>query len=436
MIRKQNTRAWLLSLAALVLLMSNYFVGWAEEPDPRILWVADSSIGGIHGFAVHPNGNIFVYRNGFKDGNTVKSELQISEIDGTNGKLLRKLPKISNDVQIESIDISDDGKYLATSYDGVTIIDLSDLSSKTFGNGNRVTFVPNSKKVAYRASSGGTIGHDSSIVILDLETQERSYIKTEEMIHKISFSPDGRFFATGGSGKDVYGKSYTSLKLWDANTLKLIKELERLENVDYNFQRIEFSNNNKYVAFLPYNGKLLMFTTENASAYREYDEDKYKIKAIGKFCFINDSLIAFSTLTPSTFIWNFDKDAIAFDVANYMSPRGLYYSNKLDIIILGTNTQLIAFDMKKILSNVTENPIDLELKSEYQKGMLLISGIELINNSVNLEIFDINGKLVHQLNIEPNGTELRIPIVLAKGTYLLNLTDGNKKYSSKFIVTE
>ncbi len=435
MLRKQKTRAWLLSLAALVLLMSNYFVGWAVEPDPRILWVADSSIGGIHGFAVHPNGNIFVYRNGFKDGNTVKSELQISEIDGNTGKLVIILPKFSEKVEISSIDISDDGKYLATSYDGVTIIDLSDLSSKTFGNGNRVTFVPSSKKVAYRASNGGTIGHDSSIVILDFTTQERSYIKTEEMIEKIAFSPDGRFFATGGTG-ELYGNSYTSLKLWDAKTLKLIKELERLENVDYNFERIEFSKYNKLVGFIPNNGEVLFFNTETTTLFRKYNQKVYPFKSFGRFCFINDSLITFTSITgPGTFLLNIYNETL-YNISNYLAESGLNYSNELDIIVLGTDSKLIAFDLKKVLSNVTENPIDLELKSEYQKGMLLISGIELINNSVNLEIYDINGKLVHQLNVEPNGTELRIPIVLPQGTYLINLTDGNKKYSSKFIVTE
>ena len=59
--RRANT---LFTLAALVVvLMSNVQTGRAVEPDPRILWVADSALGRVDGFAVHPNGNIFSHRN-------------------------------------------------------------------------------------------------------------------------------------------------------------------------------------------------------------------------------------------------------------------------------------------------------------------------------------------------------------------------------------
>ncbi len=426
MLHKQKTRAWLLSLAALVLLLSNYFVGWAVEPDPRILWVADSSMGRIDGFAVHPNGNIFAYNGSI-----------IFEIDGSNGKLIRILPKFSEKVKISSIDISDDGKYLATSYDGVTIIDLSDLSSKTFGNGNRVTFVPNSNKIAYRASTNPpeTTGHDSSIVILDLTTQERSYIKTEELIHKISFSPDGRFFATGGTGK-LYGNFYTSLKLWDAKTLKLIKELDRFDN-DYQIPKIEFSPSSKMIAFFGNMG-LPIFSTETYTKIKEYTKSSLGVE-ISRFSYINDEFIGIQSKKTSIMRLSDDHriDLIEFPYRGFLMESS---SNK-KILFAGTgylieSGSLIAWDLEKVFSNV-ENPVEqITIGAEYQKGIILISGINVTNNSVNLEIFDINGKLIHQLKVELNGTELRIPIVLVKGTYLLNLTDGNKKYSSKFLVTE
>ena len=410
----------------ILILIANYFVGWAIEPDPRILWVSDSSIVKIDGFAVHPNGNVFAYRGS-----------KIYEIDGTNGKLIRELPKFTESDEIASIDISNDGKYLAISLNEVIVIDLTDLSSKTIGHGNPVKFTSDSKYAVFGPQNPAQHyqGHDSTLVFVNIENGERKFLKNEEGIVSFAFSPDGRYFATGGIGKNIYDKYYMTFKLWDAQSLKLIKELGRL-NTNVQTRTIQFTQDSKLVAFLPYSGEVSIYDTETTTLFRKYDQYNYPFTGIGQFTFINDTFIVFSTQTPSTFIWNFKKDENAFNLTNYKSTRGIKFSNKLDIIILATETQLIAFDMKKILSNVTENPIDLELKSEYQKGILSITGIELINNSVNLEIFDINGKLVRQLNVEPNGTELRIPIVLTKGTYLLNLTDGSKKYSSKFLVIE
>ena len=126
-----------LIVVALVLLFFSAFNMKAQvrfnELDPNILWVADSTIGRIDGFAVHPNGNVFAYR-----GNIV------SEINGSNGKLIRNLPKFSDEVSLETIDVSDDGKYLAASYTYTYIIDLNTGITKNIIKGVRAKFLPNS----------------------------------------------------------------------------------------------------------------------------------------------------------------------------------------------------------------------------------------------------------------------------------------------------
>jgi WD40 repeat protein len=408
--------------AALVLLFTSAFnmkaqVGF-NELDPNILWVADSTIGRIDGFAVHPNGNIFAYQGNI-----------INEINGADGKLIRKF-NIPNK-SISSIDISRDGKYLATAYDGVIITDLITLKSDTVGTGNRATFNSNSNKIAFRLAKG-----DQSIVILDLNSRERSYIKTEELIHKIAFSPDGRFLATGGSGEDIFGKSYVSLKLWDANTLKLIKELEKMDNVNFNFYRIEFSSNSKLVAYLPYNGELSIFNTESTKLYRKYGMENQTIQGIGKFCFLNDSLITFSSIEPSTLIWNYDKDERAYNIVNFNSTRGIEYSIELDAIILGTTSKLYAYSLNSIMTSVQEDVNQTTINAMYSKGTLIIKGIVSVGNTVNLQIIDINGKLIKDLNLPNTGSEISIPVSLNSGAYIIHLKDGNKEFSSKFLVIE
>ena len=398
---------------------------YAQELDPNILWVADSSIGRIDGFAVHPNGNIFAYTGNI-----------ISEINGADGKLVRKftVPSESND--IESIDISDDGRYLATSYNDVIIRDLTNDVSNNVGIGNLVTFSPDSKKIAFRARGGVSKGHDSSIVILDLETDQRTYIRTEEMIHKIVFSPDGRFFTTGGSGQDIFGKFYTTLKLWDANTLKLIKELEKYTDQNYQITQVEFSQDGREVGFLVNNG-LQIFSTET------YQKEKHYAITMGSerltsFNFITNDLLL--TQSKETMIVRLDDDNIKtiFESYNRSFARINY---KKDVVFVWNSFSnplghLIALDLDKILSSVNNIPQYETIKAAYYKGILNISGIHSVSNNVNIEIFDINGKLVSQLDLQPNGSELTTPLKLPNGTYLVNLKDGNNVYSGKFLVVE
>jgi len=416
---------------ALVLLFLSAFnmkaqVGF-NELDPNILWVADSTIGRIDGFAVHPNGNVFAY---------YKSK--IYEIDGSNGKLIKVLPVTIDSEEFSSIDISSDGSKLAVSWNQIVIIDLQNYSTINFKRASLVKFVPNSSKIIYSGlgSQPGTTGSDSSIVILDLETQQRSYIKTEELIQKIAFSPDGRFLATGGSGKDVFGKSYVTLKLWDANTLKLIKELEKMDNVSFNFERIEFTNNSKIVGFLPLNGQVSFFDTETTSLYRKYDQNVYPFKRFGRFCFIKDSLITFTSITgPGTFLLNNYEEKF-YKVGDYLAQSGLNYSNKLDAIIIGTTSRLYAYSLNRIITSVQDDANQITINANYSKGTLIIKGIQSVGNKVNIEIFDINGKMVRLIKSQSIGNEIRLQLILPRGTYLLNITEGQNQYSAKFLVTE
>ncbi len=421
MLRKQKTRAWLLSLAAVVLLMSNYFVGRAEEPDPRILWVI-KELQRIDGFTVHPNGNIFANRDGI-----------IFEIDGKDGKLIRVLPDTLGPYALNSMDISDDGKYLAISRDRIMVFNLIEYKASTIAEGNVVRFLPGTHKIAYKTYGS----KDSSIVIYDINNQSRLYIYTEEDIRQIAFSPDGKYFATAGVIEKLNGDFITTLKLWDAQTLKLIKELERFDDEDFQIAKIEFSNDSKMIAFFGDIG-LPIYSVTSFTKIKEITNSSLG-EEISRFTFLNEDYIGIQSKKTSIIRLsdNHRIDLIEFPFRGFLMESSL---NK-NILYAGTGYpdkvgSIIAWDLEKVLSKV-ENPVEqTTIGAEYQKGILLISGIELINNSIQLEIFDISGKLIRQLNIESNGTELRIPIVLAKGTYLINLTDGSKKYSSKFLVTE
>ncbi|GAB1371281.1 hypothetical protein MASR1M45_13430 [Candidatus Kapaibacterium sp.] len=419
-------RCLFLTVVALVLLFTSAFnmkaqVGF-NELDPNILWVADSTIGRIDGFAVHPNGNIFAYQ-----GNN------ISEINGNDGKLIRKFTVPSQYNNVESIDITYDGKYLVTSFDGVIVTELESGISKTVGMGGRVSFVPNTHKVSYRGI-GGSKGHDSSIVILDLETSERTYIKTEELIHKIAFSPDGRFFATGGflyTGGSI--PTYSYLKLWDAHNNKLIKELKSMENSGLTTAKIEFSPDSKLVAFFgDYN--LRIFDTESYNQVKHYDYE------ISSFTFISPEYLGINSKLISIFRLSDDKRTDIFEFSQYFG-RWLLTNTSKNILYSGTGYPdkgevLIAFDLNKVFSTVGYKSDIITVQAEYQKGNLSITGIRSVGNQVKIQIIDMNGKIIINMNLANVSSEFSIPVNLNSGTYIIHLKDGSKEYSYKFLVVE
>ena len=97
---------------------------------------------------------------------------------------------------------------------------------------------------------------------------------TEETIFKSAFSPDGRFLATGGSGQDTFGKYYTTLKLWDAKTLKLMKELSKFPEYNSPPRKIQFSPDSKSVAFWSNIG-INVFDIQSLSEIKNYTEQTF-----------------------------------------------------------------------------------------------------------------------------------------------------------------
>ncbi len=308
------------------------------------------------------------------------------------------------------------------------------LEKLEINDGNFVTFLPNQHKIAN--VSGGTVGNNSSIIIYDIDTKNKVNIKTEEAIRNIAFSPDGKYFATAGVKEDFGGNFITLFKLWDAQSLKLIKELERFDDEHYQIVECKFDSKSQILGFLGDMG-LSLYSVSTQKKIINYPFNYEDIITSFEF-FTSDSLFVQSKNTTILNISDNTKK-ILFEFPRRCKILLTKQKDKLIVnsyILVNEIGPMTALNVTKIISSVTNGLSHFQIIAEYSNKILEVKNIQNTENKLNFQIFDINGKLVHQLNAEPNGTELRIPIMLPQGTYLINLTDGIKKYSSKFFVTE
>ncbi len=420
MIRKQKTKAWLFSVVALVLLLSNYFSVWAEEPDPRILWV-NKELNQIEGFAVHPNGNVFAYKSNM-----------IYEIDGKDGK---QISSFKSPIEIVTFNITDDGKYLVTGGAEIVKTDLETKESQKISKGDIVCCKPNSHEIAYKSWGNS----DSSIVIYDMDTQARLYIKTEEAIRNIAFSPDGKYYATAGVKEDLGGNFITVFKLWDAQSLKLIKELALYNNSNKQIAKIEFSNDSKMVAFKNLdNTQINIFDIQSFKPIKNYTIESYGDYMTG-FSWIenNTHIILSKSITLCNITDEFRK--VIYDFTGWGHQIETDFVNNRMITRSGPpflGSMLISWDLNKVLSNINEEIISKTISSKYYHSTLIINNLSDSSNNIRISISDVTGKLIRDLNFPTQKSEIRIPLSLPIGTYLLHLKNGNQEYSSKFIITE
>ncbi len=249
----------------------------------------------------------------------------------------------------------------------------------------------------------------------------------------IAFSHDVLFWAPGGSG--VEGDYYTTLKLWDSSTLTLIKELERYDTHNYQIPKIEFSPDNNLVAFFGDMG-LIIFDIGKLNIFKHYTNSSFG-SDISRFTFIGSEHLGVQSEITS--ILRLSNDT-RINIYEFPSRAFMMETNQNNsILYAGTGylgNSIIAFDLQQIFSDVKEDDLQLNIQTNYHKGVLVITGLVPINDTLAIEIFDINGKIINRIEQQVNGIELRIPIVIPTGTYLLNLKDGNKEYSTKFMVTE
>jgi hypothetical protein len=256
------------------------------------------------------------------------------------------------------------------------------------------------------------------------------------LVTTIDVSSDGRFLAVASKETRLpINDQRTHFYLYDAQTMKLIKELEDVVAEGRTIEFIQFSENGKYLGYGTIGGepKCTFF-----SCQQPYTQKKlpFLVKGIG---FIGDeyAILCYSSGegTRVSFIWDIQNDNWVYKTNNYYSSFPVFNKFFKSIIFSG----IYSLDFEKILNSVSvneQNDSKTKFQTEYRKGILSIKNYETTAITINITINDLLGKVVFSQQILSNNSQIEIPLELLNGVYILQIQDGNQSFSKKFLVVE
>ena len=260
------------------------------------------------------------------EGNTIIIALSkgIVEVSAVNGEIIREFQgELNND--IEKMDVSKTGtKICATNISGyVGIWDyITGKLDTTFYDASCVAISPDDKYMLYghySTTKNITVVNIQSMTIIDTLTVNGA-------VHSISYSPDGKYFATGsGSINSNDNQIYDRLVLWDANTFTPIQELE------FGFGEIHnicFSEDSKMLLYSRKNYEHNLWDLVKLKLYKKYSAEILGFNS-GRAKIFNNYLIFNSGISNQTSkIYSLLLDSILFDY-NIPSSNCELQNNKL-----------------------------------------------------------------------------------------------------------
>ena len=404
---------WVLTVAAAMLL---FISGFAKSEPDEVLWNYNMSAIYSSYPAVHPNGNVLIRKG-----------VDLFELNGLTGEYIRHLFIPNEGDSGDRIEISQDGSKVLVAG---CLIDYAswEILRTDFQKTSIKFYHPHNNKIIYVKN-----GYD--LAIIDLEQVE---ISTHHFPHTITdheVSLDGRFLAI--ACKDFIaepGNQNTFLYFYNAQTMKSIRDLENTPSTGRVIEFLQFSETSKYVGYGHPSGgerKATFFSCDPP-----YTKKEFGVQGIG---FIKDEYVFLTSADPSfSVIWDINQEKEIYKTLDYGSFYPLY--NKIFNSIMVGGKGLTALDFNKILSGVSVNEHkepQPNFTTEYRKGVLTISNYTSTTGIVNVQILDLQGKVVFTTDhSRVSGMEMiGISVVLSDGVYILQLQDGKQNYSQKFIVT-
>jgi hypothetical protein len=363
--------------------------------------------------AVHPNGNVLV-RIGH----------DVHELNGLTGEFIRKLYIPSDAYSGERIEVSTDGtrliagRYYVDYISGALIKELPHFWSACFLN-------PYNDRIIY---VNPVVSTDTNLIVMNMAGGEQKTINTTDFTSALSVSRDGKYFAVACL-EEVWPGDRTHFYLYDAQTLKLIDELEDVPSEGRRIDFIQFSENAKYVGYGHLSGgkaKATYFSCPNPTIKKEFN-----CPSLG---LIDDNYAL--VLCGGSFLWDIDSEKEIYRTLDYLSNYPIDNRIYNSVMVFSMSGKLAALDLAAIISgiDVKEDIKADSLTITYLNGYLQISDIEPTSIPIDIKLFDLNGKIIYQSMQPIVDDSLQIQIGLISGVYIFQMQVGGRQYSQKFII--
>jgi dipeptidyl aminopeptidase/acylaminoacyl peptidase len=351
-------------------------------------------------------------------------------MDSKNGKLIKEVP-FKNDDNNKSYISPDGTKLLHTNSNHTYIYEYPSLQLIYQLDSCRFSKFINNDEVV------GRNFYNSNLVKYNIKTKEKQIFNVQGSVENIATSPDGRFIAYSLSSTDDI-KSWSKLILMDAKTMKEIYTIEEVNYNDHNFGNFNFSRDGKYFAF---DGKVMdgqqdlkVFSTETFKVLRNYNPSNLNADYL-HFNFLNNYLYSLkiddnANNQSKSHIIDINTDKILLEINN-----SLYFTfnNELNHLYYYDvkNKKIICLNISNLITGVT--PTQPTAIVIYQNKQLTINK----ENVRKVEISDISGRLIMSKVIEnPFSNNTLLPLNLANGSYLINITTDKESLTHKLMIME
>jgi hypothetical protein len=412
----------------IIALTSALFSQEIPNGDGDLLWERSIYPRFVNDAKFHPiNGNIIAAVNH-----------EIWEIDPKDGHTIRVFEggtASGEDDQFEGIQITSDGKTIVTDggsgIEGLLIWDyetgkIRKVFDKGGPNRGSLGIFPDNKRVIFftfklQGSS------DRQIVIYNFETDqiEKQVSIFQKAAQKLSLSKDGKNLAVGKTFNNNGDWIYT-MELWDAETLTKIRDYGE-DNTIGEFNDIQISSNNKYVAFqggghfnfFNLNGERISFNTFNWITFFGFSNNGDKTIIQGRWN-NNSSYSAVINNPIDKPIYTFTK---FFKLLRF---------NKNDEIFTGEET--IKFFSNRWYTVDVKPGFETKTKVNYENDQLILTlPKDVIPQKIS--IMNLLGEIVYETSeLTELNDKIVLDLTLPNGIYLISINDGKSTLFGKFVV--
>ena len=241
-------------------------------------------------------------------------------------------------------------------------------------------------------------------------------------IEQMQYSKDGKYFITGTKYEDI-----PKVTLWDANSLKPIRDYEVPEGNSDGFRKIQISDNNKLIGLATHNTNIVkILETETGKVVKTSDVGMEGYN----FCLlINDYFLIYQSVNINNYGIYFYRYPDIFQSSLMRDGSRIIISKKTDedkIVIFQETYQGIAL-LKSTMTSIHDNPTN-QFRIKVDSEKITVS----FDKAENIKIVDLKGRIL--LDIEVSGSSASIPNTFTPGTYICVIKSGDREFSQKFQV--